>query len=147
MADVTRSSKASVDPVSAMYAPQLSEGLVAGEALPACAPCYVDDDGKVWLCDGTALNAKTIVDGITARQVNANEPVTLFGNGVKFSLTDAPITKTIRTLYLSANKGEWSTTATTGDPQGHARMIPGPVRQLFILHCGNPSIRVDADTP
>lgn len=144
MANVTRVATASVDAASAMYAPQLSDDLRAGEDLPTCAPCYVDDDGLVWLCDGTALNYKTIVDGITAHAVKTGQPVTLFGEGTKFSLTDTRITKTIRTLYLSATKGEWADAATTGDQQGHARTISTPTKQFFVLHLGPPAVRVDA---
>ena len=82
---VTRSANASIDASTAAVAPQIT-GLLAGEALDAAAPCYIDDaTGKVFM---TAITAETPtpsdVAGFTARSVEAGQPVTLFGLGARF---------------------------------------------------------------
>ena len=137
MANVTRDVTASIDAASAMYATQLSDGLTAGVDLPACSPCFVDNNGLVQLCDGTALDAKVIVDGINARKAKAGEAVTLFGVGTKFSISAAPLSTTIRILYLSATAGEWADAATTGDAKGTARVINTATHQVCVLLRGN----------
>lgn len=114
--------RVSVDASSAMYAPQLSDGLVAGEDLLIGAPCYIKQaDGKVYMADGTAANEKAVVAGWTPRQTNLGEPVTLFGIGTKFQYATGltPGQK----LYLGTTPGRLDTAATTGDAVGVAQAI------------------------
>jgi len=119
--DITRVASASIDISTAMFAPQIS-GLVAGEDLDAVAPCYIKPgDGKVWEANGSADNDAAEVVGFTARAVDAGEPVTLFGAGARFKFGSG---LTIGAIYfLSTNKGELQTTASTGDSTGVAKAI------------------------
>lgn len=121
MANVTRSSSASVDASTAMFAPQVAD-LIAGEDLTALAPCRIHSDGLVYESNGTALNASARFSGVTAREVKAGEPVTLFGLGTRFHLADSGLTPGAY-LYVSATKGEWDDAATTGDPNGTLEVI------------------------
>jgi hypothetical protein len=118
---ITRSSNASIDASTAMYAPQLT-GLVAGENLDVVAPCYIKtSDGKVWMSNATSANEAAEVAGFTPRAVKSGEPVTLFGAGARFrygsSLTPGNI------LYLGATAGRLDSGATTGDSAGVAMVI------------------------
>jgi len=59
-------------------------GLYAGEAIAAGDACYVKAaDGKVWLSNGTAVNAAAKVRGFAATAAAAGEAVTLYA-GVNF---------------------------------------------------------------
>jgi len=121
MALVTVSAVAGLDASSGMYAPQISDGLVAGadigSASQAVTPCYIKGaDGKVYPTDGTAADEKAILAGVAARFTKAGEPVTLFGVGTKFEYTTSatPGAK----LFLAATAGRLDTAATTGDALG-----------------------------
>lgn len=118
MALLTRSTTASIDASTAMYAPQLT-GLYAGEDLDFAAPCYIkSSDGKVYMSNGTAANEAAEFAGFTPRAVKSGEPVTLFGLGSRFkygsSLTPGDV------YYIGATKGRLDTAATTGDSMGVA---------------------------
>ncbi len=59
-------------------------GLFAGEAIAAGDACYIKAaDGKVWLSNGTAVNAAAKVRGFAARASAVDEAVTLY-HGVNF---------------------------------------------------------------
>lgn len=121
MALVTRSTGASIEMSSALYAPQLP-GLIAGEALDVAAPCYIHTDGKVYMADATAADAKAKVAGWTPKAYNLGEPVTLFGVGAKFHYSDGLLTPG-QLLYVGATKGRLDTATTTGDSAGVAQAI------------------------
>lgn len=121
MSLITRSTKASIDASTGMYAPQIT-GLVAGEDLDVAAPCYIkSSDGKVWMSNATAANEAAEVVGFTPRAVKSGQPVTLFGAGARFrygsSLTPGDI------YYLGATKGRLDSGATTGDSAGVAMAV------------------------
>lgn len=121
MALVTRSSKASIDASTAMYAPQLT-GLEAGEDLDIAAPCYIkSSDGKVYMCNAIAADEAAEFAGFTPRAVKSGQPVTLFGLGARFrygtSLTPGDV------YYMGATAGRLDTAATTGDSLGLALAI------------------------
>jgi len=91
MADVTVASNASIDPVSTQKAPFIS-GLVAGEDLDAAAPCYIKNDGKVYMTVTTVTNGiatQAAYAGFTAKSYKSGEPVTLFGKGARFNYSSA----------------------------------------------------------
>jgi hypothetical protein len=126
MALVTVSAVAGLDASSAMYAPQISDGLLAGadlgSATQAVTPCYIKgSDGKVYPTDGTALGEAAVLAGFCARFTKSGEPVTLFGVGTKFEYATG-LTPGAR-LYLAATAGRLDTAATTGDPNGVAAAI------------------------
>lgn len=126
MALVTPSTSASMDAASAMFAPQISDGLVAGEALLVAAPCYIKaSDGKVYMSNGTAANEAAKFDGFTARAVPSGQPVTLFGTGAKFEYA-AGMTPGAN-LFIGTTAGRLDTVATTGDAAGVARAITATV--------------------
>lgn len=121
MALVTIASDASIDATTAMFAPQIT-GLLAGEDLLACAPCYIKtSDGLVYQSNGTAANEAAEFVGFCPRAVKSGQPVTLFGFGTRMrygaSLTIGDV------LYIGATEGRLDTAATTGDSKGTAQVI------------------------
>ena len=120
MSLVARSADASVDGSTAAVAPQIS-GLIAGEDIDVAAPCYINSDGKVYMADATAADAKAVLAGFAPRAAKNGQPVTLYGAGTRFrygsSLT--PGAK----LYLGATKGRLDDGPTTGDAAGVAQVI------------------------
>lgn len=118
MALVTRSSDASIDPSSALYAPQIAD-LIAGEDLDPAAPCYIkNSDGKVYMTNATAATEPAKVFGFTARAVKSGQAVTLFGQGTRFKYGSG--LSVGATLYAGATAGRLDTAATTGDAVGVA---------------------------
>lgn len=126
MALVTVSTYNDFDAASAMYAPQISDGLVAGETLGSTTqkitPCYIKaSDGKVYMCNGTSANEAARLAGFCVRYALAGEPVTLFGLGTKFEYGSGLTPGAI--LYLAATAGRLDTAATTGDAVGVAQVV------------------------
>lgn len=121
MSLVTRSSNASMDASTGMYADQIT-GLEAGEDLDIVAPCYIkSSDGKVYMSNGTAATEPAEVVGFTPRAVKSGQPVTLFGKGTRFRYGTGltPGDK----YYVGATAGRLDTAATTGDAVGVAQAI------------------------
>lgn len=102
-----------IETVSARHAfrnPAL-DGLVAGEALLAAAPCYIHTDGTVHMSNGTADNNEAVVAGWTGKSYAAGEPVTLFEEAVfeyATGMTPGDL------FYLGTTNGRIDDTATTG---------------------------------
>jgi hypothetical protein len=130
MALVTKDTAASMDAASAETAPQRS-GLVAGAALDALAPCVIDPaDGLVYMCDGTAANARAQFDGFTPRAyASGDSNVTLIGIGVKMRYATGltPGNK----LFIAATAGRLDTAATTGDAVGIVKVVSPTVVRVF----------------
>jgi hypothetical protein len=123
MALVTRASDAQIDAISAMKAPQLSGDIYAGEALDACAPCYIKAaDGKAYMSNATANDAAAHVDGWTPKAYAIGQPVTLYGPGVRMRYSAAGLT-IAAVLYVGATAGRLDTAATTGDTIGVAKVF------------------------
>lgn len=121
MSLLAKSTDASVDASTAQFDDQIA-GLVAGEAIHACAPCYIkSDDGKVYMSDGTAANAAAKVDGFSAQAAAAGQGVTLLGPGVRMrygtGLTIAAL------YYLGTTAGRLDTAQTTGGQTAIAKAI------------------------
>lgn len=114
MALVTIASDASGDASTLAYAPQVT-GLIAGEDLLACCPCYVKSaDGKVYMSNGTALNEAAEFVGFNVRSgVKAGQPVTLYGLGARMKYASGLTPGDI--LYIGATAGRLDTAATVGD--------------------------------
>ena len=121
MALITRASTASIDASTAMFAPQIT-GKIAGEDIDAAAPCYIAAaDGKAYMCDATAADAKAVLAGFSPRAAKAGEPITLFAAGARFSYGSG-LTPGAK-LYIGATKGRLDGAATTGDAVGVAQVI------------------------
>jgi hypothetical protein len=120
MALVTKSSRASMDASTGMYAPQIS-GLIAGEDLDPVSPCRIGSDGKVYMSNGTADDAQASFAGFCPTKVLAGEAVTLFSLGARFRYGSGLTPDS--TLYIAATKGRLDTAATTGDAVGVARVL------------------------
>ncbi len=109
---VTKSANVSMDAASGGLAPHLSDGLVAGEALEAASPCYVNANGKVYMSNGTAADAAAVARGFTARATAIGQPVSLFGKGAKFEYASG-LTPGAN-LFVGATAGRLDTAATVG---------------------------------
>lgn len=121
MALVTRLATASMDVSTGMIAPQLT-GLIAGEDLDAVAPCYIkSSDGKVYMTNATAQNEAAEVVGFTPRAAKAGQPITLFGDGTRFSYGSGLTPGNV--LYAGATKGRLDDGPTLGDPFGVAEVV------------------------
>jgi len=126
MALVTVSATAGFDAVSALYAPQISDGLVAGADIGSSSqpitPCYIKgSDGKAYPSNATAADELAVFAGFAVRFTKTGEPVTLFGVGLKFEYAAGltPGTK----LFLAATAGRLDTAATTGDALGVVQCV------------------------
>lgn len=109
----TTSGGPSVDTNTAMFA-SAPAGLVAGEDLLACSPCYIKaSDGKVYMSNGTAATEPARCHGLNADAKKAGEPVTLLGPGTRFGYASG-MTPGAR-LFISATAGRFDTAATIGD--------------------------------
>jgi hypothetical protein len=133
MALVTVSAVAGLDSSTGMYAPQISDGLVAGadigSASQAVTPCYIKgSDGKVYPADGTAADEKARLAGFAARFTKTGEPVTLFQIGTKFEYATG-LTPGVA-LFIGATAGRLDTAATTGDAVGVARAVTATMIQV-----------------
>ncbi len=131
MAVLVLSASASWDTFSASHAPQISDGLIAGEDLGMLTPCYVKSDGKVWKSDGTSANAAAHVDGFSLRHVHSGEPVTLAGLGLKIKYTDTLLTP--GAIYYLAAGGGLDTATTTGDSAGTCRAVTSDLMRVIRI--------------
>lgn len=111
MANITRSSTASFDASTSMFAQNVS-GLLAGEAILTGQPCYIHSDGTVRLANGTALNAAAVVRGFAAGGASTGQPVTLYGKGARFKFATGLTPGA--SYYVATTAGVLSDVATTG---------------------------------
>ena len=135
MALVTIATDASVDASTTMFAPQVT-GLIAGENLLACAPCYIKtSDGKVYMSNGTALNEAAEFVGFCPRAALAGQPVTLFGFGARMRYAASGLNPG-DILYIGATAGRLDTAPTTGDTVagGTAQVISATDIRVIRAH-------------
>jgi len=119
MADITKVS-VNLDASTAMFAQQIT-GLYAGEDLAAGDACYINPDGLVYLAQADAA-ATAGVAGFTARAVDQDEPVTLFGPAARYAYGSALTPGAI--LYLSAvTPGALADAPNLGDVEGIALVV------------------------
>jgi hypothetical protein len=113
-------SNASIDMMSAQYAPQIAD-LIAGDDLEPGDFCYIASTGLVELCDATAADELGSFHGCPGRAVKEGEPVTLFGPGTRF-LYDlaAGLTPGMQLFLDVLGTGSLIDTAQTGDSTGVA---------------------------
>lgn len=119
MALVTIASDASVDTSTAQFAPQVAGDVIAGEAILACAPCYIKAaDGLAYMTNATAAGTEaTRIAGVSPRAVVAGQAMTLLGIGTRLRYAASGLTPGAL-LYLGATAGRLDTAATTGDAVG-----------------------------
>lgn len=121
MALVTRSTKASLEPNSAITAHRLSGDLFAGEDVEI-GPARIAADGYVYNSTGAAADANAKFDGFITLSAKAGQPVSLFGLGAVIKYSDGGLTPG-QDLYIAGTKGRLDSAATTGDAVGVARAI------------------------
>jgi hypothetical protein len=120
---VTKSTKASIDGTSGVINPQIA-GLLAGENIAQLDLVYIKNDGSVWRATAAVLNAAAHAIGISPRDANTGEPVTIFtGPGIQARYADASTFTPGAILYLAETAGGLSTTPTTADAVGVAQAI------------------------
>lgn len=128
MADITKVSTASIDPVSARAVPFIS-GLVAGEDLQKASPCYILGE-EVYMSGSSVTETFNIVsgsliqsrvDGFTAESVLDGEPVTLFGNGARFNYSSGLMSGS--PLFVGVSSGSLSYTKSLEGDLPVARVI------------------------
>lgn len=123
MANLAKDSLAGLDTSQAMTAPHIAGDLIAGEALEACAPCYIKaSDGKVYQSNGTAANEAAKFDGITPKAYKIGQAVTLYGVGVRARYSAGTLTPGTD-LFIGTVAGSLADAATTGGVRAIARAI------------------------
>jgi hypothetical protein len=143
MSLLTRSTLASLD-INQQH--QIVAGLLAGEALDVCAPCYIkSSDGLVYMSNGTSANEAAEVVGFTARATAIGQPVTLFGPGSRFKYSDSLLTPG-DAYYLGATAGRLDTGATTGDGFGYAFALTATDIVILRVRHGLISATIGAGT-
>lgn len=126
MANITLSSRASVDASTAMYAAQIS-GKVAGADIAALTPVYLDPTTDKVMPYATGK----IFAGVAARSVKSGQAVTVYGIGTRFHASDSALTAA---LYFAGAGGVIADAATTDDTQG-AFLRVGP-NDLQVIRTG-----------
>lgn len=123
MADVAKDANASFDTSQALYAPQITGDLIAGENLDAVSPCYIKaSDGKVYMSIGAAANEAAKFDGFTGKAYRIGQAVTLLGVGARFRYSAGTLTPG-QNLFVGGAKGVLADAATTGGLVAVARAI------------------------
>jgi hypothetical protein len=102
------------DASQALYCPQITGNMTAGENIDPVSPCYIDPTtGKVFMSDGTAAGTAARVDGWAGKAYKIGQSVTLLGVGARFRFSAGTLTPGQR-LFLGAGKGTLADAATTG---------------------------------
>lgn len=124
MAQVTKDlATAHFDTSQAMYAPQITGNMVAGENIDPVSPCYIKAaDGKVYMTDGTAANEAAKVDGWAGKAYKTGQSITLLGIGARFRFSAGTLTPGAN-LFAGVGKGTLADAATTGGLTPIARAI------------------------
>lgn len=118
MALLTASDLNDLDTRSFLKQSSLSGNLVAGEALLAKAPCYINADGMIYMANGTADNAAARAIGVTPKSYNQGDYVTLAGPGTIIGYTASGVLTPGALYYVAATAGRIDDTATVGDASG-----------------------------
>jgi len=128
MAILTRDTKLAqggLETIQAMFVPQLSGNLFAGEDLRAVAPCYQAADGMFYECVGAANDEKAVISGWTGKLYKAGETITLYGLGAIFHFSNAALTPG-QLVYMGAAAGDLDDAQQTGHP--------GAIAQAFTAN-------------
>jgi hypothetical protein len=131
MAEITKSSKASLATTNIPPSCQVGSGLIAGEDLGTLDACYIKaSDGKVYKATGAAANAAAKPDGFAALAAKSGEAVTLIeGCDVRYG---SSLTKAAR-LYLSGSvAGGLADAASTGGTVPIAKVLDST--RIRLLH-------------
>lgn len=122
MSTITKVSTASMDTSSALFAPQKTGSLYAGEAIDVAAPCYIKaSDGLVYMSDASAADEVAKFDGFAPKAYRVGDAVTLFGLGARFKYGSG-LTPGAN-LYISGTAGGLDDVPTLGCPTPVARAI------------------------
>lgn len=111
------------DTSQALYAPQITGNMIAGENIDPASPCYIKaSDGKVYMSDGTAAVEAAKVDGWAGKAYKTGQAITLLGVGSRYRFSAGTLTPG-QNLYLGVGKGTLADAATTGGTVIIARAI------------------------
>ncbi len=113
MADITISTRSSVDTTSAQFAQQHA-GKVLGADVLAGQPLELRTDGKVYPFAGTT---GAVFFGISPRNAKALQPLTCYGLSTQFHAAEGTLTIG-KTYYLSDTAGKIADAAGTKDANG-----------------------------
>ena len=119
MALITGSASASIDPVTAQFAPQIS-GLKAGEDLKNVAFCFIASDGDI---EESIVTTGSATIGVVSRQVKDGEPATLFGAGTIVGQYSAGMTPGTVLFLSDSDPGSLEDAATVADIVGVAIVL------------------------
>ncbi len=119
MALITGSASASIDPVTAQWASQVS-GLKAGEALKNAAFVYVASDGDI---NESIVGSGSATVGVVGRQVVSGEPATVFGAGTIIGQYSAGMTPGTILFLSDTDPGSVEDAATVADIKGVAIVL------------------------
>ena len=122
MTVIAKSAAAHYDASTAMFAPQISGDLEAGEDIfSAATPCYIDVDGKVYRAVGAAADKKAVIAGFSNRAALRGQQITLYSLGTRFQYGSNLTPGTL--LFLGVAAGTLEDTATTGGAIACAQVI------------------------
>jgi len=94
------------------------EGFAAA-TIGALVACRVNSAGAIVPSDGTLADAAAAVHGVSLRQANSGEPVSIYGIGTVFQWTSAgTLTPGAAYFVLGDAAGGVDDSATTGDSTG-----------------------------
>ena len=109
MADIALAPSASVDPRTTMYAQQ-NTGLILAEDVDAGMAVRIGTGFRLF----KAKASDGRFDGIVPLKGRVGQPMTIFGSGARFRLTEGALDPT-KHYYLSETPGLFADTG-TGDP-------------------------------
>lgn len=110
MANITISTRASVDTTSAQFAQQHA-GKLTGEAIAAGQPLELRADGKIYKFAGTA---NSVFFGIAPRSAAIGAPLTCYGLSIQFRAAEGTLVVG-KLYYLSDTAGQIADAAGTKD--------------------------------
>jgi len=117
----TASPTLTVETVTSRYVSRTPNlpNLIAGQALDTAAPCEIQSDGKVYMCNGGSSTTVAGYLGFTPTNYASGDPVTLYQNGAVFEYNTGSLTAGAK-YYMHGSDGRLDTAATTGDTTGVA---------------------------
>jgi hypothetical protein len=118
MANIVRSTKASIDPVNSQSALQFGSKQL-GEDVDVGQPLCMDLNGEIWKFNNAAVAAasRVLLVGVATRKAKAGQPVTPYGSGAVFKISEELLVPG-RVYFCSATPGEIDDTATAVDAKG-----------------------------
>jgi hypothetical protein len=107
MANIARSAKSSPDAIAGQFATQFG-GNKLGEAVEAGQPLCMDANGVLWKFNNGSVAAahRVLLAGVATRKATVGEPITPYGIGSRFHMSDGALLVPGRVYFCSATAGE-----------------------------------------